>query len=91
MILDICPRLYTGSYAEITIDKITCDKNGQYTVTYSSLVTKGTTVLDGFYDGDKFLRRGESGNGGFVGWPEHGSSGVMFTLDPESSTVRRAT
>ena len=89
--LAICPRLMTGSYADITIDRISVDKNGQYSVGISELTAKGTEVIEGFYDGTHYNGGGRGGNDGLFGWPSQGSAGVMFTLDPESTTERRAT
>jgi hypothetical protein len=86
LLLALCPRILTGSYADVTITKITQTFPGQYSVECTARTAAGTTLSTGFYDGKKFMGGGSGGNNGFFGWPITGSLGVMFTLDPESQT-----
>ena len=84
ILLSICPRILTGSYADITIDYVTVDKDGHYNVDYSMLVATHTTVITRLWAGPKYLGGGISSHGAYFGWPTHESTGIDFTLDPEA-------
>ncbi|MEJ0000725.1 MAG: hypothetical protein WDO13_17085 [Verrucomicrobiota bacterium] len=90
VLMALCPRIITGRYADITIDRISVDKNGQYLVECSALATAGTTVTEAFYDDARYRGGGGSSNNGFLGWPLHGTMTVSFTLDPEAITTHEA-
>jgi hypothetical protein len=86
----VCPRLMTGVYTDVTIDRISSDKKGQYSIDLSEVASAGSNVVSGFYDGAKYNGGGSGGNSGFLGWPVHGTEGVIFTLDPEAAVEKRA-
>jgi hypothetical protein len=77
------PKVITGDYAEITIGKITCDSNGQASLSYSSISSSQTPIIEAFYDGNKYAGGGSGVGGGIFGRPGVGSAGIMFMLNPE--------
>jgi len=89
VLLNTCPWIMTGSYADITINSIKIDTNGQYSLGFSAVAAARTTVITGFYDGAKWLGGGGGSSGSFFGEPTHQMAGVMFCLDPENLTGGR--
>jgi len=85
------PKLITGDFADITITKVTVAPNGQVALSMATISSRGTPVVNGFYDGNKYLGGGWSSGGGSIGRPSSGIAGFNFDLNPERApTAGRA-
>ena len=77
------PKVITGDYAEITIGKITYNSSGQASLSYSSITSSETPIINAFYDGNRYTGGGSGIGSGIFGRPVVGSAGIMFMLNPE--------
>ena len=82
-VLWLFPKIITGDFADVAVTQITTTPGGQVTLSYSTVSSHGTTVVNAFYAGSKYQGGGSGTGGGILGRPGQGSSVVCFNLNPE--------
>ena len=88
LVLSIYPRILTGSYADITIDRVSVSDYGQYNVTYSTRLAARTSLVEKFTPVTNAMGA-VAANSGYLGWPRRGSVDVSLMLDPEDLAAGR--